>query len=86
MDQSTFLGATGSSITCQGTWEESLPPIHQVKGTQISVPPAVAHKSALVPLGCGLGAAGEHCLRQSPTDERASVSIQVLNRELPAHH
>lgn len=86
MDQRAFLGATGSSITCQGNWEESLPPICQVKGTQISVLPAVAHKPALVPLGCGLGPPGEHSLRQSPTDERVFVGVQVLSQELPAYH
>lgn len=65
MDVSAFVGVVGSSTTCQGTWEEFYPPMHQVIGRQIcvlSVDPAVAYELAPAPLSCNPGSPGEHCL------------------------
>lgn len=84
-----LCGAVRSSTMHRGAWKESCPPMHQVIGKQTSVPavgPAVVHKLSPVHLGHGPGAPDEHCLRQSPMDERAFVEVQVSSRETPAHH
>ena len=52
----------------------------RVIGIQTSVPavvPAVAYELSPAPLGFGPGVPGEHCLRQSPIDERALVEVQI---------
>lgn len=62
MDQSTFVGAVGSSTICQGAWKASCPPICQVIGIQTLLPavdPEIHHELAPAPLGHGLGASEE---------------------------
>lgn len=63
--------------------------MYLVTGRQTSVPAAdlaVHHELTLVLLGHGPGAPGEHCLRQSPTDETVFVEVQVSSGEVPVHH
>lgn len=83
-----LCGAVRSSTMHRGAWKESCPPMHQVIGKQTSVSavgPAVVHKLSPVHLGHGPGAPDEHCLRQSPMDERAFVEVQASSREVIAH-
>lgn len=58
-------------------------PMLWVTGIQTLVPtvdPEVDHETALVSasLGCGLGAAGEHTLKESPTNERSLWKSKFL--------
>ena len=62
--------------------------MHQVIGRQtlvLTLDPAMAREPAPVPLGCGPGVPGKHCVRQSRMDKRALVEVQVSSREVPAH-
>ena len=89
MEKSAFVGAVGSSTIHQGTWAESRPLVHWVIDIQtsiVAVDPAMECELTPPPLGCGLGAPGEHCLRQLPMDKRASVEVQESSREVPAQH
>lgn len=47
--------------------------------------PAVVHELAPAPLSHNPGVPGEHCLRQSLTDERALEKVQISIREVPTH-
>lgn len=87
--KSVFVGAMRSSTICQGNWEQSWSPVHQEIGIPTSVSdadPAVAHEMTSTPLGYNLGLLGEHCLRQSPMDERTFVEAHVSSEEVPLHH
>lgn len=42
-------------------------------------------QAAPAPLACSLGAPGDHCLRQSPTNKKAFVEAHVSKGKVPAH-
>lgn len=87
--QKYYVGAVGTSTTCQETQEEFYPHMHRAIGTQTSVmavDTAVAHELTLVPLSCRRGDPGKHCPRQSPSGERVFVEVQVSSGEIPAYH
>ena len=48
--------------------------------------PGVACEPVPASLGHSPGAPGKHCLRQSPTDVRTSVEVQVSRGKVPTHH
>ena len=58
MNKSKFGGVVGSSTNCQGAWEESFPPVHQVIGRQTLVwaaKPDKSRKLAPTPFSHGWG-------------------------------
>lgn len=87
MDESSFVRAVGSG-THKGTVGESYPPMHWMTDKHFShgCGTKVAHELAPATLGHGLGISGEHCLKQSPTDERSFMEVQVSRGEVLAYH
>lgn len=70
----------GSSTICQGTLEESHPPVRWVIGRETSVQaiePAGDYVSVSAPLGCSWRTPSEQSLGQTLTDERTFVEVQV---------
>ena len=86
-DKSFFVGVVGSTLYTKGPRRVS--PTCAVGNRQTDLAlagdPAMAHESAPASLSCVPGAPGKHCLRQSPTEEKAFVEVQVSRKEVPAH-
>lgn len=90
--KSAFMEAVASSTTCQGTQEESWPPVHLVIGKQTLVlvmDPEVAHEMALGPLDHGSGTLenidlGNHPRARKPLWESRSSVEETLQHAVGA--
>lgn len=91
-NKSASMGVVKSGTIRQGTQEECLPFVYQVIGKQKTQEKKLRTSVLLVaynwlhPSCHGPGAPGEHCLGQSPTDDRAFVEVQVSRGKVPALH
>ena len=84
MDRSAFVGAMGSSTIYQRIQKEScladlLGNVHT--DLILAADLTVAHELAPAALIHGMGAPGKHYLRQSSTDKRPFVEVQVPEKK-----